>query len=164
MSLALHRSTLHGGFSFELLNRVVMGLSVSRAQAAEPDWVEVVWAVVNVSRDNKYVRMGRDLVHRFSKQAGERYDEAQVEDKLNALRPREPSELRKQFGTLRHMLRADNTELYGELFELSEIKEYKEVKEDFERRHFKLMTPAAYGRIDEEGVFQLRSDRTVSAV
>ena len=101
--------------------------------------------------------MGRDLVHRFSKQAGGRYDEAQVEDKLNALRPRDPGESRKQFGTLRHMLKADNAELYGELFELGEIREYKEVKEDFERKHFKLMTPAAYGRVDEEGVFQLRS-------
>ena len=143
--------------SFELLDRVVMGLSVTRSQAAEPDWVEVVWAIVNVSRDNRYVRMGRDLVHRFSKQAGERYDEAQVEDKLNVLRPREPGEVRKQFGTLRHMLKADNAELHRELFELSEVKEYRVVKEEFERRHFKLMTPAAFGRIDEEGVFQLRS-------
>ncbi|BDA45252.1 probable helicase L207/L206 at N-terminal half [Coccomyxa sp. Obi] len=143
--------------SFELLERVVMGLSVTRALAAEPEWVEVVWAVMNVSKDNDYVRKGRDLVHRFSVQGGERYSEQGVEDKLNALKPREAGALRKQFGSLRQMLKADNSELYGELFELSEIREYKEVKEEFERRHFKLMTPAAYGRVDEEGVFQLRS-------
>jgi hypothetical protein len=55
------------------------------------------------------------------------------------------------------MLQADNAELYGELFELSEIREYKEVKAEFEKKHFKLMTPAAYGRVDVHGVFQLRS-------
>ncbi len=55
------------------------------------------------------------------------------------------------------MLQADNAELYGELFELSEIREYKEVKAEFEKKHFKLMTPAAYGRVDDHGVFQLRS-------
>lgn len=109
---------------------------------------------MNVSRDNDYVQKGWDLVHRFSLQGGERYSENEVEDKLNALKLREAGELRKQFGSLRHMLKADNTEPYGNLFEL---REYKEVKEEFERRHFKLMTPAAYGRVDEEGVFQLQS-------
>ena len=143
--------------SFELLDRVVMGLSVSRAEAAEPDWVEVVWAVMNVSRDNDYLRKGRDLVHRFSEQACGRYSSNAVEDKLNTLNTRQPGQLRKQFGSLRHMLRADNAELYGELFELHDIKEYKVVKEEFEKNHFKLMTPAAYGRIDDDGLFQLRS-------
>ena len=143
--------------SFELLDRVVMGLSVSRADAPEPDWIQVVWPIMNVSTDNKYLRMGRDLVHRFSKQAPDRYDEEQVEAKLNTLNTRQPAQLRKQFGSLRHMLQADNAELYGELFELSEIREYKEVKAEFEKKHFKLMTPAAYGRVDDHGVFQLRS-------
>ncbi len=72
--------------SFELLDRVVMGLSVSRADAPEPDWIQVVWPIMNVSTDNKYLRMGRDLVHRFSKQAPDRYDEEQVEAKLNTLK------------------------------------------------------------------------------
>ena len=143
--------------SFELLERVVMGLSVTRALAAEPEWVELVWAVINVSEDNDYVRKGRNLVHRFLEQGGDRYSERSVEAKLNALKPREAGRLRKQFGSLRQMLKADNAELYGELFGLSEIKEYKDVKEEFEKRHFKLMTPAAYGRVDEEGLFQLRS-------
>ena len=65
--------------SFELLDRVVMGLSVSRADAPEPDWIQVVWPIMNVSSDNKYLRMGRDLVHRFSKQVADRYGEEHVE-------------------------------------------------------------------------------------
>ena len=145
--------------SFELLDRVVMGLSVTRAQAAEPDWVQVVWPIVNVSRDNKYVRMGRDLVHRFSKQAGERYDEAQVEDKLNALKPRQPGQPRKQFGTLRHMLKADNTDLYAELFDAIPVLDYAGQKRRFEQTHFKVMSPLQFATIAAEGVVSLKKRR-----
>ena len=90
--------------SFELLDRVVMGLSVSRADAPEPDWIQVVWPIMNVSTDNKYLQSGCELVHRFSKLAPDRYDEDEVEAKLNTLKSRSPGQLRKQFGTLRHML------------------------------------------------------------
>ena len=50
-----------------------------------------------------------------------------MEAKLNALKPHFPGKLRKQFGFLKHMLKADNAGLCGELFELSEMKEYKDV-------------------------------------
>ena len=146
--------------SFELLDRVVMGLSVSRADAPEPDWIQVVWPIMNVSTDNKYLRMGRDLVHRFSKQAPDRYDEEQVEAKLNTLNTRQPGQLRKQFGTLRHMLQADNAELYAELFELDKVGDYKQVKEGFEKNHFKVMTPLQFATVaaDGEVTFKKRRD------
>ena len=145
--------------SFELLDRVVMGLSVTRAQAAEPDWVEVVWAVLNVSRDNDYLRKGRDLVHRFSEQARDRYSSNAVEDKLNALKPRQPGELRKHFGTLRLMLKADNAELFGELFDASPVLNYAGQKRRFEQTHFKVMSPLLFATVGAEGVVSLKKRR-----
>ncbi|CAL8469604.1 g9145 [Coccomyxa elongata] len=145
--------------SFELLDRVVMGLSVSRADAPEPDWMQVVWPVWNVSTDNKYLRMGRDLVHRFSKQAPDRYDEEEVEAKLNSLKPRPPGQLRKHFGTLRHMLKGDNAELHGELFELDKVGDYKQVKEGFEKNHFKVMTPLQFATVAVNGVVTFKKRR-----
>ena len=69
-------------------------------------------------------------------------------------------ELRKQFGSLRHMLKADNAELYGELFELEEVGDYKSVKEEFEKSHFKVMTPLQFASVAENGgvTFQKRRD------
>ena len=146
--------------SFELLDRVVMGLSLTRAQASEPDWMQVVWPIMNVSTDNKYIRRGRDLVHRFSKQAPDRYDEEQVEAKLNTLNTRQPGQLRKQFGSLRHMLHGDNAELFKELFEVNEIGDYKRVKEWFEENHFKVMTPLQFATVaaNREVTFKKRRD------
>ena len=137
--------------SFELLERVVMGLNVTRAEVPEPDWVQVVWPIVNVSTDNKYLHSGRELVHRFSKQAGDRYDANEVEVKLNALRPRQHGQLRKQFGTLRHMLKGDNAELHNDLFELDKVGDYKQVKEWFEKNHFKVMTPLQFATVAANG-------------
>ena len=146
--------------SFELLDRVVMGLSVSRTDAPEPDWIQVVWPIWNVSTDNKYLQSGRELVHRFSKQAPDRYDANEVDAKLNALRPRQHGQLRKQFGTLRHMLRADNAELHAELFELDNVGDYKQVKEGFEKNHFKVMTPLQFATVAANGevTFKKRRD------
>jgi len=146
--------------SFKLLDRVVMGLSVTRAQASEPDWMQVVWPIMNVSTDNKYIRKGRDLVHRFSKQAVDRYDEEQVEAKLNTLNTRQPGQLRKQFGTLRHMLHDDNADLFKDLFEVDEVGDYKHVKEWFEENHFKVMTPLQFATMaaNREVTFKRRRD------
>ena len=50
------------------------------------------------------------------------------------LKPRELGELRKHFGSLRLMFKADNAELYAELFEVGD---YKSVKEEIDKIHFR---------------------------
>ncbi len=93
------------------------------------------------------------IVHLFSVQGGEHFSEQGVEDKPNVLKLREAGGVQKQPEGLGQIL---NAEQHGSLFELNKIRECNEVKQEFERRHFKLMTPAAYGRVDEKGFLQLR--------
>ena len=52
------------------------------------------------------------------------------------LKPRELGELRKHFGSLRLMFKADNAELYAELFEVGD---YRSVKEEIDKIRFKLI-------------------------
>ena len=134
----------------DLLSKVVMGLSAWRAEA-EPDWIEIVWAILKTSRDNNYKKLGRDLIHSFSQKSLDKYDENSVEDKINSIKPRDDG---KTFRSLVHCLQTDNPDLHSNLF--GPNKEYLSVKTRFEKDHFKTLEPTGWFRETNQGLLPKR--------
>jgi phage/plasmid-associated DNA primase len=66
---------------FDILRQIVMGLSPKRSVGYN-NWTNSVWAIFNVCRQNGYMRQGRELIHEFSKQSPNEYNENRVEDFL----------------------------------------------------------------------------------
>lgn len=127
-----------------ILKRIVFGLSVERSISYDT-WSPIVWAIFNISNENKYPIKGRRLIHMFSKQAGaEIYDENRVEEYLN--KNTYYKESGKNIGTLCEALLMDNPGLYKEIFKKKDKSgpSYEEVKKEFEKKHFKLISPACY--------------------
>ena len=103
-------SGVTGKVEFEMLRDVVMGLKPERAGERQ-DWIEVLWAINNVSRDNGYVKKGRDLIHAFSKQCPSKYDEDAVESEIDRCRAKAKKE--KNIKHLLRILREDNPQLHA---------------------------------------------------
>ena len=118
-----------------------MGLSDARA-VAEPDWVEVVWAVMSIATENGYPMKGRALVHSFSQKAETEYSERGVDEKLDGLRQRSALERRKNFNSIKKWLKEDNAEVYEELCGAG--RDYASVKARFEETHFKVEEPLLF--------------------
>ena len=136
--------------SYETLEKVVMSLADWRAEA-EPDWIEIVWAIIKTSQDNNYRKSGRDLVHKFSKKSISNYDENDVEIKLNRIQPRQNG---KTFRSLVFFLKTDNSIVHDELFGMK--KDYISVKTQIEKTHFKTLEPSGWYRQTEEGLISKR--------
>ena len=133
-------------FSFELLEKVIMALSLDHASASEPIWEEnIVWPVINISSDNRYPRKGANLIHCYSKQCPPMYEEEEVERNIDdaKTRYRKPGEICKQFGSLVSLLQQDEPPAYSDIFNKPRT-DYAPVKKDFEIDHFKIMDPLSY--------------------
>lgn len=72
----------------ELLKKIVCGLSDDRAKSYD-NWLRICFAIMNIGRDNGYVRKARNLVHTFSNRCADKYDEDEVERFLDNMGFRE---------------------------------------------------------------------------
>ncbi len=98
--------------SFDTLSKMVMSLSAERSYRREP-WISVLWCVFNISKQNKYLAKGYELIHRFSKQ-WECYNEDDVT--LEICNATKYKGKKKGLGTLKGYLYEDNRQVYKELF------------------------------------------------
>lgn len=87
------------------LRTVVMSLAPSRADA-RATWINVIFAIGNVSRDNRYSELGRALAHDFSKQVMVKYDRGKVDETLDSVNDRRVGS-GFLFGSLRRWLQED---------------------------------------------------------
>ena len=91
-----------------------MGLHSTRAEGYE-NWFKVVSGIHNISKSNSYEEEGHTLIHQFSQKSATHYDAIDVNKKLSKLLPK-PKGKGVGFGTIKHLLKEDNPEVYQELF------------------------------------------------
>ena len=91
-----------------------MGLQNIRAEGYE-NWFKVVCSINNISKSNSYEEEGHILIHQFSQKSAADYDANDVNKKLSKLLPK-PKGQGPGFGTIKHLLKEDNLELYQQLF------------------------------------------------
>lgn len=132
---------------FETLKKIVMGLSTERAVKFD-DWHKVVWAIYNVCNDNNVSESKiTRLIHNFSEQGGDKYDEDKVDEFIN--KNTNHCERGYKLGTLIAFLKEDNTDLYNDMF--NKVLMYEEQKKIFELTHFKVVYPPCYCTIKDDG-------------
>ena len=131
----------------EMLAAVIDGLKPFRC-CNRTSWIEIIWAIYNVSYANHYLLEGLKLAHQFSEKDPDAYDQQGVEKEWKDAQYRPDG---KKFGSLCHMLEEDDPGLLRQI--RTPKKDYKSLKLEFEVTHFKLLTPAGYVLCDEHGLF-----------
>jgi len=96
----------HDQVCFTLLQQAVMGLQNTRAKG-----YEIVCSINNISKSNRYEEEDRMLIHQFSQKSAADYDANDVNKKLSQLLL-EPKGQGLGFGSIKHFLKEDNSEMY----------------------------------------------------
>lgn len=145
--------------AFELLQEVVTHLSARRMEDYD-NWYPVVGIIGRLGVKFGYETQARDLAHSVSQQCPGKYDRAAVDKIFDGFKDTPEGQL--GFGTLVHFLSEDDPQTYKRLFG-GDKPSYAEVKAEFEKRHFKIMSPFCFVRESEWGINMFTRDKLKDA-
>lgn len=139
---------------FPKLSACVLGLNVSRSDDYK-QWMDVIFAVTNIGRDNGYLKKANTLIHSFSARSN-KYDQEHVDKVISSIGVHSNG---LGFGSLLSWLKTDNIELFVSLSE----KSYGEIKAEFEACHFKVMYPICYCKEQSDGLLVMKRKALMEA-
>ena len=142
--------TSGGDFNLE---EIINHLKPHRADNRD-DWLNGIYCVINCAESRGYgKKKQKDIAHLFSSICKEKYEEDTVDEWLDKNFDKK-REIGYRWKFLLNWLKEDDLDYHNSIISVSKNKllKYDEFKKTFETNHFKLLHPAFFITIEDDGI------------